>query len=141
MIKYLQRTGKSLMLFEVCLLVTGILMGIGYWFAMTKLNLKTPGKKEDDISDEEIHITLENDDFTEFAQAVLAGIGGKENVKSIDHCITRLRLEIKEHTLVDEEKIKASGARGVMRPSKTNVQVIIGVQVQFIADELKKLCK
>ena len=63
------------------------------------------------------------------------------NVATIDNCITRLRLEIKDYTQVDEKKIKAAGVAGVIRPSKTNVQVIIGTQVQFVADEFKKLCK
>ena len=42
---------------------------------------------------------------------------------------------------VDEKRIKSAGVAGVMRPSKTSVQVIIGTQVQFVADEFKKLCK
>ena len=59
---------------------------------------------------------------------------------SVDNCITRLRLEVKDYTLIDEKAIKMAGAAGIIRPSKTNVQVIIGTQVQFVADELKKLC-
>ena len=60
---------------------------------------------------------------------------------TIDNCITRLRLEIKDYTLIDEHKIKSAGVAGVIRPSKTAVQVIIGTKVQFVADEFKKLCK
>ena len=56
-------------------------------------------------------------------------------------CITRLRLEVKDYTLVDEKVIKSAGVAGVIRPGKTSVQVIIGTQVQFVADEFKKLCK
>ena len=51
----------------------------------------------------------------------------------------RLRLEVKDRLLVDEKKLKASGAAGVIRPGKTSVQVIIGPKVQFVADEFKKL--
>ena len=59
-----------------------------------------------------------------------------------DHnCITRLRLEVKDRLLVDEKKLKASGAAGVVRPGKTSVQVIIGPKVQFVADEFKKLVR
>ena len=75
------------------------------------------------------------------AEIILEGVGGKENVTSIDNCITRLRLEVKDRLLVDEKKIKTSGAAGVVRPGKTSVQVIIGPKVQFVADEFKKLCK
>ena len=108
-------------------------------FAITKFNLKTPGR-EDDEEDEQ-KVQLSNDDFTEVARIVLEGVGGKENVASIDNCITRLRLEVKDYTLVDEKKIKSAGVAGVIRPGKTSVQVIIGTKVQFVADEFKKLCK
>jgi len=108
-------------------------------FAIMKFNLKTPGREDD--GEEEVKVTLANNDYTAVAATVLEGIGGKENVASVDNCITRLRLEIKDYTLIDEKKIKAAGVAGVIRPSKTAVQVIIGTQVQFVADEFKKLCK
>ena len=73
------------------------------------------------------------------ATIILEGLGGKENVVSIDHCITRLRLEVKDRLLVDEKAIKATGVAGVIRPGKTAVQIIIGPKVQFVADEFKKL--
>ena len=108
-------------------------------FAITKWNLKTPGREDD--QEGELKIELANDDFTAMAEIILKGVGGKENVTSIDNCITRLRLEVKDRLLVDEKVIKSSGAAGVIRPGKTSVQVIIGPKVQFVADEFKKLCK
>ena len=86
-------------------------------------------------------LKLANDNFTEVAKIILEGVGGKENVASIDNCITRLRLEIKDYTAVDEKKIKSAGVAGVIRPGKNSVQVVIGTKVQFVADEFKKLCK
>ena len=106
-----------------------------------KFDLKTPGREDDDDNEAEKSAVLSNDDFTEVAKIILEGVGGKENVKSIDNCITRLRLEVKDYTKVNEKVIKSAGVAGVMRPSKTSVQVIIGTQVQFVADEFKKLCK
>ncbi len=101
------------------------------------LDLKTPGREDED--EDETKIELANDDFTAMASIILEGLGGKGNVTSVDNCITRLRLEIKDYTAVDEKKIKTAGVRGVIRPSKTSVQVIIGPKVQFVADEFKKL--
>ncbi|MEF9960428.1 MAG: N-acetylglucosamine-specific PTS transporter subunit IIBC [Niameybacter sp.] len=127
------------------LIPIGLGFGVVYYavfrFFITKFNLKTPGREDDDIEDDEMKATLSNNDYTAVAKTILEGLGGKGNVASIDNCITRLRLEIKDYTLIDEKKIKAAGARGVMRPSKTSVQIIIGTQVQFVADELTKLCK
>ncbi len=105
---------------------------------ITALNLKTPGREDDDEEDEK-KIVLANNDFTSIAKIVLEGLGGKDNITSVDNCITRLRLEIKDYTLVDEKKIKSAGVAGVIRPSKTAVQVIVGTQVQHVADEFKKL--
>lgn len=116
-----------------------IVFYVVFRFAITKWDLKTPGREDDD--EDETKVILANDDFTEVAKIVLEGVGGKENVTSIDNCITRLRLEIKDYTAVDEKKIKSAGVAGVIRPGKNSVQVIIGTKVQFVADEFKKLCK
>lgn len=125
------------------LIPVGIAVGVLYYivfrFAITKFNLKTPGREDDDA--EELKATLANNDYTSVAKIVLEGVGGPENVTSIDNCITRLRLEVKDYTKVNEKVIKSAGVAGVIRPSKTAVQVIIGTQVQFVADEFKKLCK
>ena len=110
---------------------------IVFRFAIKAFDLKTPGREDD--SEDETKIVLANDDFTTMASVILEGLGGKENITSVDNCITRLRLEIKDYTAVNEKKIKSAGVSGVIRPSKTAVQVIIGPKVQFVADEFKKL--
>ena len=107
-------------------------------FAIVKFDLKTPGREDDDLEAEKSAV-LANNDYTAVAKTVLEGLGGKENVTSLDNCITRLRLEIKDYTKVDEKKIKSAGIAGVIRPSKTSVQVIVGTKVQFVADEMKKM--
>ena len=115
----------------IYLLGIGLIVAVIYYvvfrIVIVKFNLKTPGREDDD---DETKVVLANDNFTEVARIVLEGIGGKENVTSIDNCITRLRLEIKDYTKVDEKKIKSAGVAGVIRPGKTSVQVIIGTQVQ-----------
>ena len=116
-----------------------IVFYVVFRFAITKFDLKTPGREDDDIDEEKVE--LGNSDYTTVAAEILEGVGGASNVTSIDNCITRLRLEVKDSSLVDEKKIKAAGAAGVIKPSKTAVQVIIGTKVQFVADEFKKLCK
>ena len=110
-----------------------------FLFAIKKWDLKTTGREDD--AEGEMKIELANDDYTAMAEIILAGVGGKENLTSIDHCITRLRLEVKDRLLVDEAKIKSSGVSGVIRPGKTSVQVIVGPKVQFVYDEFKKLAE
>ena len=119
----------------------GIVVGIVYYvtfrFAIVKFNLKTPGREDDD----EVNVKFANNDFTQIASIILEGVGGKENLVSIDNCVTRLRLEIKDQSKVNEKLIKSAGVSGIIRPGKNSLQVIVGTKVQFVADEFKKLCK
>ena len=111
-----------------------------FLFAIKKWDLKTPGREDDDIEAEK-KVELASDDYTTIAKTILEGCGGKENIASIDNCITRLRLEVKDITLVNDKVIKSAGVAGVMKPGKTSVQVIIGTKVQFVADAFSKLCE
>ena len=111
-----------------------------FLFAIKKYDIKTPGREDDDVEAEK-NVQLASDDFTAIAKQILAGCGGKENIASIDNCVTRLRLEVKDMTQVDDKAIKAAGVAGVIKPGKTSVQVIVGTKVQFVADAFSKLCE
>ena len=117
-----------------------IVFYVVFRFAITKFDLKTPGREDDDVEAEK-KIELANDDFAAIAATILEGCGGKDNIASIDNCITRLRLEVKDITAVNDKVIKSAGVAGVMKPGKTSVQVIIGPKVQFVADAFSKLCE
>ena len=110
-----------------------------FYFAIIKFDLKTPGREDEDEEEAEKKITLANNTYPAVAAGVLAAVGGKENVTGADFCATRLRLDVKDSTLVNEKAVKAAGAAGVIRPSKNACQVVIGTQVQFVYDELKKM--
>ena len=111
-----------------------------FYFAIKKWDLKTPGREDDDLEKEK-SIELASDDYTAIAKAILEGCGGKDNITSIDNCVTRLRLEVKDITAVNDKKIKAAGVAGVIKPGKTSVQVVVGTKVQFVADAFSKLCE
>jgi PTS system N-acetylglucosamine-specific IIC component len=120
-------------------LAAAIIYYVVFRFAIVKFNLKTPGREDDEYGEEEMKATLSNDNYGEVAAAIVEGLGGIDNITSIDNCITRLRLEVKDYTAVNEKKIKSAGVAGVLRPGKKSVQVIVGTQVQHVADEMKKL--
>ncbi len=115
-----------------------IVFYVVFRFAIVKFDLKTPGREDDDVETEK-RAVLSNNNFTEVAAIILEGLGGRGNVTSLDNCITRLRMEIKDYTLIDEAKIKSAGVAGVIRPGKNSIQVIVGTKVQFVADEMKKM--
>ena len=112
-----------------------------FLFAIKKFDLKTPGREDDDDLEAEKKVQLASDNYTEIAKKILAGCGGKGNIVSIDNCVTRLRLEVRDMTAVNDKAIKAAGVAGVIRPGKTSVQIIVGTKVQFVADAFSKLCE
>ncbi len=101
-------------------------------------DLKTPGREA-----EEKTVPAEkpekHSETSGRAADILKGLGGKENILSLDHCITRLRLELRDENMIDQELLLASGAKGVMKPGGHSVQVVIGLQVQQTAEELRAL--
>lgn len=73
------------------------------------------------------------------AQQILTGLGGKENITSLTNCATRLRLELQDNQQIDKDMIKNAGAVGVTTSGQHNAQVVIGPQVQQVADEVESL--
>ena len=71
--------------------------------------------------------------------AILEGLGGRENIQTLDNCVTRLRVEVKDSNAINEETLKAAGAKAVVRTGAGSVQVVIGLKVQKVADELRKM--
>jgi PTS system N-acetylglucosamine-specific IIB component len=72
------------------------------------------------------------------AEKILAGLGGADNVEDIEACITRLRTEVKDPTLVDQAALKAAGAHGVVASGKV-VQVVVGPEADNLAEDIEDL--
>ena len=71
--------------------------------------------------------------------AILDGLGGRQNIDTLDNCVTRLRVEVKDSGAVKDDVLKAAGAKAVVRTGANSVQVVIGLKVQKVADELRKI--
>ncbi len=72
------------------------------------------------------------------AEQILAGLGGADNVVEIEACITRLRTEVTDPSLVDEKALKAAGAHGVVATG-TVVQVVVGPEADNLAEDIEDL--
>lgn len=72
------------------------------------------------------------------AKSIVAALGGAANIVEIEPCITRLRTEVRDASLVDEAGLKAAGAHGVLR-SGIVVQVVVGPQADTIASDIEDL--
>ncbi len=126
------------------LLVQGLFFAVLYYFLfrflIVKLNLSTPGREEgEEIEEIEVEASSSKDKFAEMARAIFEGLGGNGNVICIDNCITRLRIEVKDMDAVNREKIESTGIPGINIVGPKSIQVIVGTQVQFVADEMQKL--
>ncbi|EGO8211594.1 PTS transporter subunit EIIC [Enterococcus faecalis] len=125
------------------LILLGLVMGTIYFFVfdfmIRKFNLKTPGRGDEELDDDISTVESKDSKYTQLAKKIYTAIGEKSNIISIDNCITRLRLELKDTSLVDQETIKKLGVPGVKLIDKHSFQVIIGTDVQFVADEVTRL--
>lgn len=110
-------------------------------FTITKFNLLTPGRElavsgsEEDGQD--VNVSGAEQDASALARQYIAAVGGSDNLTGIDACITRLRLSVKDSSLVNEAQAKRLGASGVIRLNKTSVQIIVGFVAEKIANAMK----
>ena len=74
------------------------------------------------------------EDYKEIADKIVKGLGGRENIITIDNCVSRLRLELHETAKINKDELKDAGAVEVIVQDKNSVQIIIGPKVQFIAE-------
>jgi PTS system N-acetylglucosamine-specific IIC component len=118
-------------------LIYALLYFVIFYFLIKKLDLKTPGREDEVEGEFEENFTVKGS-YTEAANGYLAALGGRENLVEIDNCVTRLRLKVKDMSLVNESRLKQLGSKGVIKLSKTDLQVIVGTDVEFLSNELKK---
>jgi N-acetylglucosamine PTS system EIICBA or EIICB component len=122
-------------------LVFGVLYYVVFRFVITAFNLKTPGREDDESDDEFTENTIISGDMSSLAKSYINALGGAQNILTVDNCVTRLRLNVKDNKVIEDKNLTRLGARGVMRPGKGSIQVIVGTNVQFVADAIKAQLK
>jgi PTS system maltose and glucose-specific IIC component len=107
-------------------------------FAIVRFNLETLGREKGLKN----NTLLAEKQFDKIAAIVIQGLGGKENIKNVDNCVSRLRIDLKDQTKVDVEAVKDSGTSGVFFPQENHIHVVFGPYVEFVRnavdDEMKK---
>ena len=130
--------------------IYAVFVGIAYFFiyyilfrvAIQKLNLKTPGRENDnketklytksDYKEKKLHGNNSQ------AEMILDGLGGRDNIADLDCCATRLRVTVKDLSKVTEATLKRSGASGVIKHGN-GVQVIYGPKVTVIKSQIEDI--
>jgi PTS system maltose and glucose-specific IIC component len=108
-------------------------------FAIARFNIKTPGRESETASSVEKSVSGVNGKSGYNVPALLAALGGSDNITSLDNCITRLRLSVKDMSRVNNDALKANRAIGIIQINQHNLQVVIGPQVQSVKDEMTEL--
>lgn len=134
---------KNIPLLVVMGLVFFVLYYVMFRFAITRWNLLTPGRDpEADDADDADGATGGDDQVTGAvgattrAQRLIAAFGGADNLKAVDACITRLRIEVADKAGVDAAALRALGAAGVIEVGN-NVQAVFGTQADELKDEIR----
>ncbi len=125
------------------LLLQGVVFFFVYYavfrFVIVRFNLKTPGREEEEGSVATAAPVAKCSDRSVLARQYLKALGGHDNLVSIDACITRLRLTLKDRQRVDERTLKALGASGVVKLGENNLQVVLGPLAEIIAGEMRNI--
>ncbi|AGY41752.1 putative PTS system, N-acetylglucosamine-specific II ABC component [Mesoplasma florum W37] len=121
----------------------GTYFGI-FYTTIKKLNLPTPGREENEVTvaskDKKQNNTKAEDKYQVMAEKIFEALG-KDNIVSIDNCMTRLRLILKDNSKIDESKIKEAGSYGIKRMGTEAMQIVIGLDVVHVAEIMQKLHK
>lgn len=131
------------------ILVQGIVFFALYYFifrfVIKIFNLNTIGRGDNLLADPTVNTTgkdgaetTSKSKYHHTASQILEGLGGSENITTLTNCATRLRMELKDNSIIDEQKIRNAGAVGVTKNGQHSAQVIIGTHVQQVADEIEK---
>lgn len=142
------------------IILVGLVYAVVYYFLflfmIKKFNLKTPGRDENE-QETKLYSKAEfqeakgispdakgkkaknkNNEIVEKAPMVLEALGGEENIVSVDACITRLRVEVKDKSKVDKPKLKALGAAGVVEVGN-GIQAIFGAKADAYKNEINNI--
>lgn len=128
-------------------LVEIVVIFIVFKFMIEKMNLKTPGREDDDTDSamdlsenaakvkQEMKTTNPNNKIEnidrEKALTIIEALGGKSNILTVENCFSRLRVEVIDNTVIDEKALKTTGASGVVRKG-SNIQVVYGLSINKI---------
>ena len=123
--------GNVWLIIPVGVIYFGVYYGV-FTFAIRRFNLKTPGR-----DDAPAPAALTQTAAGGRIDGLITALGGAGNLKNVDACTTRLRLEVVDSSIVDDASLKALGSRGLIRPSATTVQVVLGPTADQVAGDIR----
>jgi PTS system N-acetylglucosamine-specific IIC component len=126
------------------LVVLGLVFAVIYYlvfrFMIKTFNLKTIGRVAIDEDESSEYVAGGSDKHVTRARKVIEIVGAK-NILNVDNCATRLRLTVKDSSKITDTSVKKAGFAGSIKPGKDALQIIVGPDVEFVADALKNELK
>lgn len=126
------------------LVILGIINFVVFYFAFVyfikKWNLETPGREEFELHESSSQL-LKDRNYPEMAKITVAGLGGAANILKVENCISRLRVDLVNPAIVNQEKIREAGCTGIFFPSEKHIHVVFGPHVEFVKNEVDDLLK
>lgn len=126
------------------LVVLGLINFFVFYFAfkyfIKRWNLETPGRESFDLVESSSQL-LKDRNYSEMAKITLEGLGGKSNIANIENCISRLRVDLTDPSLVNQEKIREAGCSGIFFPSTNHIHVVFGPHVEFVKNEIDDIIR
>lgn len=121
------------MLIPVGLVATAVWFFV-FRFLILKLNLATPGREDEDDTVLPNGSAALTGTSSETVQTIIEGLGGPENIDRVMNCFTRLRVDVKDMSLVNEDKLNECKNSGIVHGGPNNIQIVIGLKVQDLAE-------
>lgn len=115
---------------------------IFYYFIINR-EVETVGREKEqefteESTDEEKELSLNTSNYEYLAKKLLESLGGSDNIEDAYNCVTRLRVTVNNPEKVDEDRIKQTGITGIVKPSETNYQIVIGPEVTSVMNAFNK---
>ncbi|MBP1041193.1 PTS transporter subunit EIIC [Vagococcus sp. BWB3-3] len=117
----------------IFLVIIGVVLAvityfIFYW-AIVKFDIKTPGREEEQSLDNTL---IKEKRYGEIADIVVAALGGKDNITSVENCITRLRIDVTDVNVINKDLLQTSGCTGFFFPAAKHIHIVYGPLVEFV---------
>lgn len=114
-------------------IIIGLILAVVTYFvfkwAILKFNLQTPGREKEPSMD---NVLIREKRYDEIATIVIEALGGRDNIKNVDNCITRLRIDLNEVNVIDSDLLKTSGCSGIFLPAPKHIHIVFGPMVEFV---------
>lgn len=128
----------------IWVIVVGLAFVPIYYFAfkwyLTKKQISIDVAADEDDDEETSGMTVSEKE-ARLANTIIEALGGRDNIIVVNNCISRLRVDLKDMSVVNEAALKTTGSLGIVKPSETHIQVIYGPKVEKIADNVREVLK